>query len=382
MRTAAPAVGPIRQLVMQGTPYCNLDCVYCYLPDRTSKARLPIATTRRVAQVIADSGLLADEIDVRWHAGEPLTLGARFYDEAAAEIAAIAGTHVTVRHSVQTNGVLLNDSWMNLFKKWDFRVGVSIDGPAHIHDRWRKTRKGNGTHAAVARRLALFAEHGVDFDVISVITPATLDHVEDYLAYMTALAPRSLGINVEESEGAHTSSAMADMSFLGRFREFASRLAAWSAGTGIPVRELQSVDQVVRDGTGEIRNTQNVPGAIMTVAVDGTLSTFSPELAGQRDPRLASLPIGNVFDADILARIARCGSGQIANSVRAGVARCRAECEYFMFCGGGAPANKFYENGTFASTATLQCRATVMAFAEAYLTDRGSRHPTAPAREA
>lgn len=361
------SVGPIRQLVMQGTPYCNLDCGYCYLPDRSSKSRLPIATTRRAAQVIADSGLLAEELDVRWHAGEPLTLDTGFYDAAITEISALLGPQVIVGNSLQTNGVLLNDSWMELFRKWDFRVGVSIDGPAQVHDQWRKTKKGNGTHAAVTRRLGLFAEHGMEFDVISVITPVTLEYADDYLEYMAALAPRSLGINIEESEGPHMSSAAADQSFLGRFQAFARRLAGWSADTGIPVRELRSIDQVVRSGAAEVRNTQNVPGAIMTLDVDGTLSTFSPELAGQQDPRLKSLPIGNVFDTDILARIARCGSGQIPDSIRAGVARCRSECEYFMFCGGGAPANKFYENGTFASTATLQCRTTVMAFAEAYL---------------
>lgn len=369
---AETTVGPIRQLVIQGTPYCNINCDYCYLPDRSSVARLPITTTRRVAQVIAASGLLAEEIDVRWHAGEPLSLDPGFYDEAATEISAVLGSEVSVRHSIQTNGLFLNDSWMKLFKKWDFRVGVSIDGPAHIHDQWRKTRKGKGTHAAVARRLGLFAEHGVEFDVISVITPVTLDYAEDYLMYMATLTPRSLGINVEESEGPHTSSTLADTSFLGRFQAFADRLAAWSAHTGIPVRELRSIDQVVHSGAEEVRNTQNVPGAIVSVTADGTLSTFSPELVGQQDPQLRSLPIGNVFDVDIIARIADCGSGQIADSVRAGVARCRSECEYFMFCGGGAPANKFYENGTFASTATLQCRTTVMAFVEAYLARSGA----------
>ena len=368
MLTAAIAVGPIRQLVLQGTPYCNLDCGYCYLPDRSSRSRLPVATTRRVAQVIAASGLLADEVDVRWHAGEPLTLDPGYYDESVGKVAEVLGPHARVRNSVQTNGVSLSDSWMRLFRKWDFRVGVSIDGPPHVHDHWRKTRKGRGTHAAVARKLGLFAEHGLEFDVISVITPVTLDYADDYLAYMTAVAPRSLGINVEESEGSHASSAMADASFLDRFKDFAARLAAWSADTGIAVRELQSIGHVTRSGSGDARNTQNVAGAIMTVTTDGTLTTFSPEaLAGQPDSRLKELPIGNVFDADILAKIARCGSGQIADSIRAGVARCRAECEYFRFCGGGAPVNKLYENGTFASTETLQCRATVMAFAEAYL---------------
>lgn len=379
MPAADTVVGPIRQLVVQGTSYCNLDCGYCYLPDRSSRTRLPVATVRRAAQVLAASGLLAGQLDVRWHAGEPLTLEPGYYDEAATVLATALGPRTSPAHSVQTNGVALNDSWLELFKKWDFRVGVSIDGPAHIHDRWRTTRKGSGTHAAVARRLELFARHGLEFDVISVVTPFTLDHAGDYLAYMADLAPRSVGINVEESEGPHTSSALADASFLARFREFALRLAAWSADTGIPVRELRSVEQAARNHGGEARNTQNVPGAIMTLAADGTLTTFSPELAGQRDPRLAPLPIGNVADPGILAKIAACGTGPIADSVRAGVASCRAECGYFRFCGGGAPVNKFYENGTFASTATLQCRAAVMAFADAY---QGAVRPSAAAQEA
>lgn len=370
--SSTSAVGPVRQLVMQGTPYCNIACDYCYLPDRDDRLRLPLAIIGRTAEVLAESGFLGQELDVRWHAGEPLSLNADFYEVAASKLATILGPHARVRNSIQTNGLFLNDAWMNLFKKWDFRVGVSIDGPALIHDRYRKTRKGNGTHAAVTRRLGLFASHGVEFDVISVITPVTLEHADEYLGYMAALKPRSLGINVEESEGPNQSSAAREATFEERFRDFARRLAAWSADAGIPVRELASIHYLVRNHMPGFGNSQNVPGAILTVTADGTLSTFSPELAGQGHPALRSLPIGNVMDPDILDNLGRCGSGQIADSIRSGVARCRAECEYFMFCGGGAPANKLYENGTFASTATLHCRTTVMSFAEAYLTSHGA----------
>ena len=101
MPAAETTVGPIQQLVIQGTPYCNLTVRYCYLPDRSSRSRLLIATTRRVAQVIAASGLLADEIDVRWHAGEPLTLDPGFYDEAVTEVSALLGSYVSVRNSIQ-----------------------------------------------------------------------------------------------------------------------------------------------------------------------------------------------------------------------------------------------------------------------------------------
>jgi uncharacterized protein len=328
---------------------------------------MDIKIIRRTAEILAESGLLSDEIDVRWHAGEPLSVNVDFYEEAATVLREILGESTTIGHSVQTNGIFLTDSWMALFKRWNFRVGVSIDGPAFIHDAHRKTRKGNGTLAAVERRLGLFGEHGLDFDVISVITPVTLEHMTEYLDYMAALAPRSLGINIEESEGPHRSAAVADVSFVDRFRDFADRLLAWSLVTGIPVRELQAVSQFLRSGNAAVRNTQNSPAAILTVAADGTMSTFSPELAGQPHPLLNSAAIGNVFDLDIHSKIAACGTGGIAESIREGVDKCRRECPYFMFCGGGAPVNKFYENGTFASTETVQCRTTIMAFVEAYL---------------
>jgi uncharacterized protein len=366
-------LGSVQQLVMQATPYCNLACDYCYLPDRSDRSRMDIKIIRRTAEILAESSLLSDRIDVRWHAGEPLSVNTDFYEEAATVLREVLGKSTAIGHSVQTNGVLLTDSWMALFKRWDFRVGVSIDGPALIHDAHRKTRKGNGTLAAVERRLGLFGEHGLDFDVISVITPVTLDHKAEYLDYMAALAPRSLGINIEESEGSHQSAAVADVSFVDRFRDFADRLLAWSLATGIPVRELQAVNHFLRSGSAAVRNTQNSPGAILTVTADGTMSTFSPELAGQSHPLLRSAAIGNVFDPDIRAKIAACGTGGIAESIREGVDKCRSECPYFIFCGGGAPVNKFYENGTFASTETVQCRTTIMAFVEAYLESVESR---------
>jgi uncharacterized protein len=321
----------------------------------------------RTARLLADGGLLGEELDVRWHAGEPLAAGLGFYADAAARLAVLLGPHVAVRHSVQTNGLFLNDAWMELFRTWDFRVGVSVDGPAVIHDAYRRTRGGRGTLASVERRLGLFARHALPFDVISVVTPHTLDHADAYLDYMAELAPRSLGVNIEESEGPHHSTAIADRTFVERFGEFAERLVAWSVDTGIPVREAQAVHEVVSGPGREVINTQNLPGAILTVAVNGDLTTYSPELAGQSHPLLDGFTVGNVDDPDILASLRGFTARPVARQIQAGTELCRRSCPYFAFCGGGAPANKLYENGTFASTRTVHCRTTVMAFVEAYL---------------
>ena len=137
-------------LVLQPTPFCNIDCSYCYLPQRDERSRMDINTVRLAARRLREDGLLADELTVVWHAGEPLVLPPAYYEEAFAVIAEeLPGTEVT--QAVQTNATLISDVWCAFFLKHRVQLGVSVDGPAHLHDRHRRTRQGRGTHAQVLR---------------------------------------------------------------------------------------------------------------------------------------------------------------------------------------------------------------------------------------
>ncbi len=132
-------------LILQPTPFCNLDCDYCYLPNRDSHARMPLDTVRKVAEQLKQDQLLSPMLSVVWHAGEPLVLPIQFYQSAFETFNEVLGDICQVFHSIQTNATLIDADWCELFKNYQVRIGVSIDGPQFLHDKHRKTRQGKGS---------------------------------------------------------------------------------------------------------------------------------------------------------------------------------------------------------------------------------------------
>ena len=134
----------IEMVVLQPTAFCNINCSYCYLPDRDNKHVLAQSTVTRLFSELFASGWTAPRLTVIWHAGEPLVVPAAFYREAFASIERLRPASVAVHHAFQTNGMLIDADWCALFRDWNVGVGVSIDGPRELHDRHRKTRSEIG----------------------------------------------------------------------------------------------------------------------------------------------------------------------------------------------------------------------------------------------
>ncbi len=107
-------------------------------------------------------------------------------------------------------------------------------------------------------------------------------------------------------------------------------------------------------------NAQVLPLEIVSVDHAGNFSTFSPELIGQPRSEYGDFVFGNVLKDSLASVFSNPHFATMYRQVIAGVERCRRECQYFELCGGGAPANKLYENGSFASTQTGYCRNVVM----------------------
>ncbi|QFG24615.1 radical SAM protein [Actinomadura sp. WMMB 499] len=266
--------GIVRQLVLQATGFCNIDCAYCYLPDRSTRTLMTPEVVAATARALAASGRLGDELEVRWHAGEPLTAPRALYATANEILRETLDTEL--RFSVQTNGLLLDDAWCGFLAREGVRVGVSLDGPAIVHDAYRRTRAGGGTHARAMKGVARLAEAGIPFDVISVITPVTLAHRDAYLEFMAGLRPRSVGLNPEETEGGNVSTLHGSAGFGAGYRDFLRAVAAWSDGTGVPVRELVNMRDHVLVHDLPVGNTQCEPYAILTVGAGGDVASFSP----------------------------------------------------------------------------------------------------------
>jgi uncharacterized protein len=352
-------------LVLQATPFCNIDCTYCYLPDRRNTARMSMATLRAAVQGLVDDDLLAGELTVVWHAGEPLVLPPAYYEEAFAVIAHTVPAKVQVTHAIQTNATLIDDTWCAFFQRHGVAVGVSVDGPAALHDLHRRTRRGGGTHAAVQRGIDCLKRHGIGFHAIAVVTAATLADPDGFYAWFEAQGITELGCNFDEAEGAHLQSSLTGME--AAHAAFMQRLLQLSLRGRVVVRELACAWRALaapvprwqwRDHIWP-RNTQAMPLALLTVAHDGHFSTFSPELLGQPSAAFDNFVLGHVLHGGYKAALRGDNFLRLWAGVSAGIKACERDCAYFEFCGGGAPANKLYERQNLAATETLHCRSMV-----------------------
>jgi uncharacterized protein len=135
---------------------------------------------------------------------------------------------------------------------------------------------------------------------------------------------------------------------------------------------IREIDRVVsslmnsspRELTG---NIQTRPLAIVSIAWNGDIGTFSPELLGTTGPRFGPLSFGNVATHSFTDVLADPRLRQISAEISRGVGRCRKTCPYFGFCRGGAPANKLGETGRFDTTVTTFCKLTHMVITETVL---------------
>jgi uncharacterized protein len=368
-------LGPLDLLVLQPTPFCNLDCSYCYLPDRNSKRKMAPAVLERIFERVFSSDLVRERFTVVWHAGEPMVLPIGFYKDALRTIAEYNGANsrdcATVTHSIQTNGVLIDREWCDFIKRNQINIGVSVDGPDFLHDAFRKTRRGAGTHRRVMNGIRLLNEHQIPFHVISVLTGDSLDYPDELYDFYVENEIHQLGFNIEEVEGPHQKSSLQAGEIFERYVRFMSRFfdLVNDGGFEIQMREFGStIAAVLQAGRDDVPlSHETAPFGIISVDCDGNFSTFSPELLGLSSPHYGDFALGNVardsFESAANSSKFLAMSGDIA----AGIQRCQATCEYFRFCGGGAPVNKYFENGSFASTETMFCRLTRKAMVDVIL---------------
>jgi uncharacterized protein len=354
----------IELLVVQPTPFCNINCRYCYLPDRNSKAVVARETLVNLFSQIFASGWVGVQLPVLWHAGEPMVLPIAFYRDAFRTIEALKPPTLSITHAFQTNGTLIDEAWCAFCVEERISVGVSIDGPRHVHDQNRLTRAGTGSFDKAIAGIRLLRRHGVPFHVISVLTPASLAAPAEMFDFYAAEGIDEVCFNVEETEGGHASASFADTGIEAAYYRFLREF--WRLASAAPekvgfVREIEhAIRNVIRTPDVPFENPLTEPFAITSMDWAGNISTFSPELLGLKNTAYDDFLLGNINRDRLIDLAERPNLARMLRDIRAGVAMCRSGCEYFSVCGGGEPVNKLAENGTFASAETMYCRLTKM----------------------
>jgi uncharacterized protein len=157
-------------------PICNIDCKYCFYLEKeklypdTRKWRMPDDVLETyIRQYIEQQDV--PEISFAWQGGEPTLLGMDFFRKAI-ELQKKYANGKTIHNAFQTNGTLLDDEWGEFLAANGFLVGLSIDGPRKLHDRYRVDKKQKGTFDAVMMGLGFLKKHRVEFNTLTVVNRA------------------------------------------------------------------------------------------------------------------------------------------------------------------------------------------------------------------
>jgi uncharacterized protein len=154
-------------------PICNLDCAYCFYlekerlyPGEHTWAMNDAVLESYVRQYIQSQE--TSEIHFAWQGGEPTLLGVQFFLRVV-ELQRQYSDGKRIFNALQTNGTLLDDEWCDFFARHGFLIGLSVDGPAPLHDVYRVCKNGEATFEQVMRGLDFLVKHGVDFNTLTVV---------------------------------------------------------------------------------------------------------------------------------------------------------------------------------------------------------------------
>jgi uncharacterized protein len=179
-------------LIVKPTRQCTLRCAYCHDRRASSKHVMSFPVMARMtARALAEH----DRVHFIWHGGEPTLLPISFYEKALLVQARLRRPRQKIKNSFQTNATKLTPGWARFFRANKIQVGISIDGPAHLHNTHRSYRSGKGSYEHVMRGLSILKEHEVQFSGLVVVDEGTLEFgAERLLDFLVGQGIRNFGL--------------------------------------------------------------------------------------------------------------------------------------------------------------------------------------------
>jgi len=339
---------PISQLLVKVATRCNIDCSYCYWFRDASVYDKPKLMSDDVLQRLlqrieehvakhAAKGALAD-FPIILHGGEPLLWGVENFHRFAKACDAIASrTGCDIPVAVTTNGVLIDDEWLNCFETNNISVAISIDGPAHIHDIHRRTFQGTGTHAAVERAARMLASRDIGVMALAVCNPAFPP--EQYAAFFAACGIVNYDIMIPDATVDEHPPSIASF-YKGLFD-------VWlEANRSKPTANIRIVSDMITALLGNNAPTEGVgykPVELCTVMTDGSVEAHDVlRIAGDGFTHTTF----NIFE-HALDDVRQEPRWQAARDASINLCEKCRQCKFMNACGGGYLPHRFSKHNGY-----------------------------------
>ena len=173
----------ISVLMKPSSSMCNMSCNYCFYCDEAQKRTqesFGYMSEQTLKNIIRKTMLRAEGmISYIYQGGEPTLRGVGFFKKAIEFQNQYNRNHVQVQNALQTNGYAITEEWCQFFKDNHFLIGLSVDGTEEIHNSMRHTHSGSGTFARVNQTAMLMDEYGVDYNILTVVTPKIAENIRE-----------------------------------------------------------------------------------------------------------------------------------------------------------------------------------------------------------
>lgn len=273
--TAPTADRPFHVMTKPNGPSCNLECEYCFYlekeqlyPERADFAMSEATLESFVRQYIeAQPG---PAVTFAWQGGEPTLLGVDFFRKAVQFQEKHAPDGMRIQNTIQTNGTLLDEEWCEFLAANDFLVGISVDGPRRLHDRFRRTRGDTATFDDVMRGLSLLQDYGVEHNALCVVNAVNSRHPREVYEFFKRQGEKWIQfIPLVESIDTTGSDTASDGTNDGGAGAKDAELETTE------VEECHEIPKWVRDRGGDVRDRDDEYATVVAAARNGPVSERS-----------------------------------------------------------------------------------------------------------
>lgn len=340
---------------------CNIDCDYCFYlekdqlyPERQSNWRMSFETLEQFVKQHIEAQQ-TDDVHFAWQGGEPTLLGLSFYKKVV-ELCEKYGKGKNIHHGFQTNGLLINDEWCQFFKQHNFLIGVSIDGPEHLHDCYRKSRSNKGTHAKVVSAIELLKKYQVEFNTLTVVNARNVKQPVEVYQFLKSIGSTYLQfIPLVEREALQDPDANHDSAvLLASPGEPLAKMTSWSVDSDEFGQFLNTIfDYWVRHDVGQTfvqmfdstLNTWLGNPSTMCVTASQCGHAFALEANGdlyQCDHYVyPEYKLGNIHQQTIFDMNNSDEAIKFGQDKRTHLNQKCVDCRYRFACHGGCPKHRF-----------------------------------------
>ena len=174
---------------------CNLQCTYCYqgIDQERINGKMSLTTLETVLREVLS--MKHGKLSFAWHGGEPLLRGLDFYKKAMEYQRKYNIHNINISNSIQTNGILINQDWIDFFKKENFVIGISLDGNISQHDFYRVDKQGKGSYEKVAESISALINNNLIPNCITVINSTHIGKAKEFFNSILSLGLKKFDIH-------------------------------------------------------------------------------------------------------------------------------------------------------------------------------------------